>query len=201
MPQLNIYNFSTEEPANIVARQVIATLRAVVDSYGLPINQSVERGLDSVLWDVMYGGPLSSDSQFPMIRVFAAPSHRETDDGLTGIAGTVCQLSLYFLYYIGNPATDPVQTSFEEARNNHIRANLDALRADRCVPFSDNVTGEAWRWLTDEEAGSRQQDNETPFKYLDATYTLHPGLGYTCSRVDWPFWVKGVLGSTLTPVY
>lgn len=211
MPTLDVFTWDEsrgkpEEPANIVARQIQTVLRAVTDANGLNLNVSVERGLDSALWDVMYGGVLSSDDKFPMIRLFAPPTKRETDDGLIGIAGTVCTLGIYFLYYIGNKATENVQTSFEEARNNHIRTCLNALRADRCVPFSDSsspsgVNAEAWRFLTDEESGGRTQDDETPFKYLDATYVLTPASGFTCSRVDWPFWVKGELAYPLNPVY
>lgn len=76
---LKDFTFNVPEPANVVANQIIAKLRLVKDDLQQQINQSVEFGFDSVLWDVMYGGINSPDYLFPMIRVFYGGIEREVD--------------------------------------------------------------------------------------------------------------------------
>lgn len=161
---------------NSLVRRVQAQLLTVVDEDGNNVNLSVLRGIDAVLNDAINGTPL--EPQCPLVRIMLNPIQNDMqNEGGMAVLSDV-QIGLYFIYYVGMPSQDPVETSFEDLRDEHLFLNLDYLKY---ISEFDNrgMEPETW-WKWNEQFYAI--DNDTPFKYLNRSVSLP--ADYACTRID-----------------
>lgn len=195
MPELDGSNLRISS-----ASRAIEIIRAQLDgATGIKsrLNVSCLLGIDAILADAIDGK--LPQQNLPCIRIVFQTSEDEMASNAGVILYRKIQVSLFFLYYLGQRSGTVLPTKFTDLRDRHINDNLDYLKLKGSdgnpngtgltkEQFKDDAGNTFWWWPDGEQTVRRE--HETPFDVLGIAAPVNPSSGMACSRVDFQIMVK-----------
>ena len=191
MPLLNPHDLpiSPASRAIEVIRSVLAAAKGVAGT----LNQSVKTGVDAMIKDAQEQA--MKDSQMPCARIV----YKTTDYNAGSNAGAAVQqivpVYIFFFYYYGKNTGTVLPVHFTDAREAHLRWNIEYLKNLNVLPYStigislaqhQDDHGEIfWNYP---DPLNFHIEYDTPFDIFDLALTMPDGMN--CCRLDFPIRVR-----------
>lgn len=165
----------TPDRAERAESDVLNALINAKDNAGNPLVAEAVNGFDAVLLDSIFGTPNADSCPFIGLNTWVS-------EGEEAVGGHEVNrpyiMSLYFVYYYGNPATSGIPFYTQRAR--HLAACLTAIEMQTGGNMNATISGgNGWLWNS---RYKRHYDYFSPFRYINESYQMPDG--YNCVRVD-----------------